>query len=199
MSERADRLQTRPSPPDRMDSRGAAIAPNAVSDDDAMPAFPGAERRIPAMVATGIAPRLPPGADPDAVRDWFEFETIVSLPAPALSFAAAAAAAATYRRAARADNTRRAYRRRRSLYRLVCRAGADRIAGSTRDRRRLSRRGGGPGPRGQHLAIAPRRLALSASVGRLSAADRVPDGQRHLCRHPPRSSPAVAQKDRPGA
>ena len=32
------------------------------------------------------------------------------LPAPAISFAAAAAAAADYRRAARADNTRRAYR-----------------------------------------------------------------------------------------
>ena len=53
---------------------------------------------------------LPAGADPDEVRDWFEFETIVELPAPALSFAEAEAAAADYRRAARADNTRRAYR-----------------------------------------------------------------------------------------
>ena len=54
--------------------------------------------------------RLPSGADPDEVRDWFEFETIVELPMPALSFAEAEAAAADYRRAARADNTRRAYR-----------------------------------------------------------------------------------------
>jgi integrase len=53
---------------------------------------------------------LPAGADPDAVRDWFEFETIVEWPAPALSFSEAEAAAADYRRAARADNTRRAYR-----------------------------------------------------------------------------------------
>jgi integrase len=44
------------------------------------------------------------------VRDWFELETIVELPAPAESFAEAEAAAADYRRAARADNTRRAYR-----------------------------------------------------------------------------------------
>ena len=46
------------------------------------------------------------------MRDWFEFETIVELPMPALSFAEAEAeaAAADYRRAARADNTRRAYR-----------------------------------------------------------------------------------------
>ena len=54
--------------------------------------------------------RLPAGADPDEVRDWFAFETIVELPMPALSFAEAEAAAADYRRAARADNTRRAYR-----------------------------------------------------------------------------------------
>ena len=44
------------------------------------------------------------------MRDWFEFETIVDLPAPAASFAEAEAAAADYRRAARAENTRRAYR-----------------------------------------------------------------------------------------
>jgi integrase len=60
--------------------------------------------------ATRIAPMLPTGSDPDEVRDWFEFETIVSLPAPAASFAEAEAAAADYRRAARAENTRRAYR-----------------------------------------------------------------------------------------
>ena len=57
-----------------------------------------------------MSSRLPGGADPDAVRDWFEFETIVELPAPALSFAEAEAAAADYRRAARTENTRRAYR-----------------------------------------------------------------------------------------
>ena len=57
-----------------------------------------------------LASPLPTGADPDAVRDWFDLETIVGLPAPAISFAEAEAAAAGYRRAARADNTRRAYR-----------------------------------------------------------------------------------------
>ena len=55
-------------------------------------------------------PLLPPGTDPDMVRDWFDSETIVTLPAPAASLAEAEAAAADYRRAARADNTRRAYR-----------------------------------------------------------------------------------------
>jgi hypothetical protein len=65
---------------------------------------------MPRSAVTGKAPLLPAGADPDEVRDWFEFETIVSLPAPAASFAEAEAAAADYRRAARADNTRRAYR-----------------------------------------------------------------------------------------
>ena len=66
----------------------------------------------PLMAGAGkaLSSRLPAGADPDEVRDWFEFETIVELPAPALSFAEAEAAAADYRRAARADNTRRAYR-----------------------------------------------------------------------------------------
>src|SRR5271169_3668638 len=54
--------------------------------------------------------RIPSGADPDEVRDWFDLETIVELPPPALSFAEAEAAAADYRRAARAENTRRAYR-----------------------------------------------------------------------------------------
>jgi integrase len=66
-----------------------------------------------AMARPAAAPflsRLDPGADPDAVRDWFELETIADLPAPAVSFAEAEAAAADYRRAARADNTRRAYR-----------------------------------------------------------------------------------------
>jgi hypothetical protein len=61
-----------------------------------------------------LSRQLPVGADPDAVRDWFELKTIVDLPAPALSFAEAEAeaeaAAADYRRAAHAENTRRAYR-----------------------------------------------------------------------------------------
>ncbi len=64
----------------------------------------------PAGMGPALAAHLPAGADPYAVRDWFELETIVDLPAPALSFAEAEAAAADYRRAARADNTRRAYR-----------------------------------------------------------------------------------------
>ena len=62
------------------------------------------------MPVAASAPRLAATADPDAVRDWFELETIVELPAPAASFAEAEAAAADYRRAARAENTRRAYR-----------------------------------------------------------------------------------------
>jgi integrase len=65
---------------------------------------------LTAGAGKALSSRLPAGADPDEVRDWFEFETIVELPAPALSFAEAEAAAADYRRAARADNTRRAYR-----------------------------------------------------------------------------------------
>jgi hypothetical protein len=71
---------------------------------------PTAALPAPAATVAPLTPRLPPGADPDAVRDWFEFETIVDLRAPALTFAAAEAAAADYRRAARAENTRRAYR-----------------------------------------------------------------------------------------
>ena len=53
----------------------------------------------PAGVGPARAAHLPAGADPDAVRDWFELETIVNLPAPALSFAKTKAAAADYRRA----------------------------------------------------------------------------------------------------
>src|SRR5271170_1339442 len=66
--------------------------------------------RPPASVAEALSSRLPDGSDPEEVRDWFDLETIVELPAPAMSFAEAEAAAADYRRAARADNTRRAYR-----------------------------------------------------------------------------------------
>jgi hypothetical protein len=68
-----------------------------------------APRDATAAVSALLTPRRPQGSDPDEVRDWFDLETIVSLPAPAASFAAAEAAAADYRRAARADNTRRAY------------------------------------------------------------------------------------------
>ena len=97
----------------------------AAADDAAARSLPsaaaitaGGESALPAAlpppptaaaVATLLTP-LGPGADPDEVRDWFEFETIVGLPAPVLSFAEAEAAAAEYRRAARAENTRRAYR-----------------------------------------------------------------------------------------
>jgi integrase len=69
-----------------------------------------APRDATAAVSALLPPRRPRGSDPDEVRDWFDRETIVGLPAPAASFAAAEAAAADYRRAARADNTRRAYR-----------------------------------------------------------------------------------------
>ena len=66
--------------------------------------------RSPASMVEALPSRLPDGSDPDEVRDWFDLETIVDLPAPAASFAEAEAAAADYRRAGRADNTRRAYR-----------------------------------------------------------------------------------------
>jgi integrase len=79
------------------------IAGGASVDETAM-------AMLPAGAGVALAARLPAGADPDEVRDWFELETIVDLPMPAASFAEAEAAAADYRRAARADNTRRAYR-----------------------------------------------------------------------------------------
>ena len=65
---------------------------------------------LTAIATGGLPPGLAAGADPDEVRDWFELETIIALPPPAASFAEAEAAAAEYRRAARAENTRRAYR-----------------------------------------------------------------------------------------
>jgi integrase len=67
-------------------------------------------RALTAVATRGLLPGIAAGADPDEVRDWFELETIVALPPPAASFAEAEAAAAEYRRAARAENTRRAYR-----------------------------------------------------------------------------------------
>src|SRR5271156_1723068 len=80
------------------------MSPDGESVPDAAFARPVANAAGPLTL------RTPSGADPDEVRDWFDLETIVDLPAPALTFAEAEAAAADYRRAARADNTRRAYR-----------------------------------------------------------------------------------------
>jgi site-specific recombinase XerD len=72
-------------------------------------AYPEPSHAIEISAALPVS-LLPPGTDPDVVRDWFDSETIVTLPAPAASLAEAETAAADYRRAARADNTRRAYR-----------------------------------------------------------------------------------------
>jgi len=49
----------------------------------------------------------PAGAAPEDLQHWFDLETILELPVPIASFADAAA---HYRRAARSENTRRAYR-----------------------------------------------------------------------------------------
>jgi len=88
----------------------AALAHGALAAADGESVDETAIAAAPAGMGPALAAHLPAGADPDAVRDWFELETIIDLPAPALSFAEAEAAAADYRRAARADNTRRAYR-----------------------------------------------------------------------------------------
>jgi site-specific recombinase XerD len=76
-------------------------------DDTIMPAI------LPEPAATAadkFTVPLPAGASPDDVRHWFDLETIAELPTPVASFADAAEAAAHYRRASRAENTRRAYR-----------------------------------------------------------------------------------------
>jgi site-specific recombinase XerD len=109
MRDRGDMLQSRHITPDPNDLRADALPANA-ADDQTIAAGTGSERSMQPGAVQGMALLLPAGASPDEVRDWFEFETIVSLPAPAASFAEAEAAAADYRRAARADNTRRAYR-----------------------------------------------------------------------------------------
>jgi integrase len=110
MSDRGSMPQSRHVTPGPGDPRAAAIAPNAAGDGATTAVGTRSEQDTPPLAAARIAPSVPAGADPDEVRDWFEFETIVSLPAPAVSFAEAEAAAADYRRAAQADNTRRAYR-----------------------------------------------------------------------------------------
>jgi hypothetical protein len=70
-----------------------------------------AEREIMAGSYRGaLHGTLLAGASPEDVRHWFHLETIVELPALVASFADAADAAAQYRRASRAENTRRAYR-----------------------------------------------------------------------------------------
>jgi hypothetical protein len=82
--------------------RGAATVQCAMTPDGES----GSQAAIPMAISAALSLRPALGADPDEIRDWFERETIVGLPVPAVSFAAAA----DYRRAARADNTRRAYR-----------------------------------------------------------------------------------------
>jgi integrase len=76
-------------------------------DDTAIPAI---LPEPPAPVREEFSASLPAGAAPEDVRHWFDLETIVELPAPIAGFADAADAAAQYRRASRAENTRRAYR-----------------------------------------------------------------------------------------
>jgi integrase len=63
-----------------------------------------------APVAEKFSVPLPASASPEDVRHWFDLETIAELPAPVASFGDAAEAAAQYRRASRAENTRRACR-----------------------------------------------------------------------------------------
>jgi hypothetical protein len=77
-------------------------------DDTAIPAI--LPEPPPAPVREEFSASLPAGAAPEDVRHWFDLETIVELPAPIAGFADAADAAAQYRRASRAENTRRAYR-----------------------------------------------------------------------------------------
>jgi hypothetical protein len=83
---------------------GAPVMP---PDDTIMPAI---LPEPPARGAEKFTVPLPAGASPEDVRHWFDLETIAELPAPVASFADAADAAAQYRRASRAENTRRAYR-----------------------------------------------------------------------------------------
>jgi integrase len=79
--------------------------------------MPAEDSLVPAILPEAVPPGAdgvddpgPAGAAPEAVAHWFDLETIVELPAPITRFADAAEAAAQYRRASRAENTRRAYR-----------------------------------------------------------------------------------------
>jgi site-specific recombinase XerD len=110
MRDRGYMLHSRHLTPDPSDLRADALPASVAVDGEAIVGGAGPALSRPLSAAAGNTPALPSGADPDEVRDWFEFETILSLPASAASFAEAEAAAADYRRAARADNTRRAYR-----------------------------------------------------------------------------------------
>ena len=148
---------------------------------------------------SGRDPRAAPpdGNGPDAVRDWFEFETIVDLPAPAPTFAdAAEAAAADYRRAARAENTRRAYR-----------AAVARFTGWCAAHRpdRACRRRPTPSPpfspprRAAGLAVNTLRLRHAAIRYLHLLAGYPPPtargaGRDHLRRHPPRPPPAACAR-----
>ena len=152
---------------------------------------------LAARPVEALSSRLPSGADPDAVRDWFEFETIVDLPMPALSFAEAEAAAADYRRAARAENTRRAYRAAVARFTDWCHehrqtalpAAPETVAAFLAAE-------AGRGPRSTPCGCAMRRCVISTCW---PAIRRRPP--RPWCRRPlPGSSrppPALAQENRP--
>jgi integrase len=84
-----------------------------IGSDDAASLNTSADPAIlpsPSAAGASLSSAPLPGAAAEEVALWFDLETIVELPAPAASFAEAAEAAAHYRRASRADNTRRAYR-----------------------------------------------------------------------------------------
>ena len=77
-------------------------------DDTAIPV--DLARTVGTRRGQPVRRRCRPARRPTTSRHWFDLETIVELPAPVASFADAADAAAQYRRASRAENTRRAYR-----------------------------------------------------------------------------------------
>jgi hypothetical protein len=58
----------------------AVVAALAVAAGESVDATAIAAR--PVGIGPALAAHLPAGADPEAVRDWFELETIVELPAP---------------------------------------------------------------------------------------------------------------------
>src|SRR5690348_9361294 len=75
-----------------------APAMTAAGESPLPNANPGSSHAI--EIAAALPVPLLPGTNPDVVRDWFDSETIITLPAPAASLAEAEAAAADYRRAA---------------------------------------------------------------------------------------------------